>query len=35
MFARDGRWQDTQVVPENYVSASLSLLDFTAINGGP
>ena len=28
MFARDGRWQDTQVVPENYVSASLSPVGF-------
>ena len=28
MFARDGRWQDTQVVPEDYVSASLSPVGF-------
>lgn len=28
MFARDGRWQDTQVVPESYVSASLSPVGF-------
>lgn len=28
MFARDGRWQNTQVVPESYVAASLSPVGF-------
>ena len=28
LFARDGRWQDTQVVPADYVSASLNPIGF-------
>ena len=28
MFARDGRWQNSQVVPESYVAASLSPVGF-------
>ena len=28
MFARDGRWQNTQIVPESYVAASLSPVGF-------